>query len=94
VYRLEEADGDFTQGNFAESLSSLQIVDLIRRMSPFAFDVLLGMKLGIFGHPVVSCAPSTVWIILFLPLIRGTQREYSSKPLKHSIVKRVLVFKL
>ena len=24
---------------------------------------------------------------------RGTQREYSSKPLKHSIVKRVLVFK-
>ena len=27
-------------------------------------------------------------------LIRGTQREYSSKPLKHSIVKRILVFKL
>ena len=26
-------------------------------------------------------------------LIRGTQREYSSKPLKRSIVKRVLVFK-
>ena len=26
-------------------------------------------------------------------LYRGTQREYSSKPLKHSIVKRVLVFK-
>ena len=24
---------------------------------------------------------------------RATQREYSSKPLKHSIVKRVLVFK-
>ena len=24
---------------------------------------------------------------------RGTQREYSLKPLKHSIVKRVLVFK-
>ena len=23
----------------------------------------------------------------------GTQREYSSKPLKHSIVKRILVFK-
>ena len=23
---------------------------------------------------------------------RGTQREYSSKPLKHSIVKRILVF--
>ena len=25
--------------------------------------------------------------------IRGTQREYSSKPLKHSIVERILVFK-
>ena len=25
--------------------------------------------------------------------IWGTQREYSSKPLKHSIVKRILVFK-
>ena len=24
---------------------------------------------------------------------RGTQPEYSSKPLKHSIVKRILVFK-
>ena len=28
-----------------------------------------------------------------LRLSRGTQREYSSKPLKHSIVKRILVFK-
>ena len=27
-------------------------------------------------------------------LIRGTQREYTSDPLKHSIVKRILVFKL
>ena len=25
--------------------------------------------------------------------IRGTQREYSSKPLKHSSVERILVFK-
>ena len=24
---------------------------------------------------------------------RGTQREYSSKPLKHGILKRILVFK-
>ena len=30
---------------------------------------------------------------LFLTDIRGTQREFSSKPLKHSIVKRILVFK-
>ena len=28
-----------------------------------------------------------------LNYLRGTQREYSSKPLKHSIVKRILVFK-
>ena len=28
-----------------------------------------------------------------LDLIRGTQQERSSKPLKHSIVKRILVFK-
>ena len=28
-----------------------------------------------------------------LSLIRGTQREYSSKTLKYSIVKRILVFK-
>ena len=27
------------------------------------------------------------------PIYRGTQREYSSKPLKHSIVERILVFK-
>ena len=28
-----------------------------------------------------------------LSYIRGTQREYNSKPLKHSIVKCILVFK-
>ena len=36
---------------------------------------------------VMPC--DAVWCLV----IRGTQREYSSKPLKHSIVKRVLVFK-
>ena len=30
---------------------------------------------------------------MIMPTVRGTQREYSSKPLKHSIVKRSLVFK-
>ena len=29
----------------------------------------------------------------FVTKLRGTQREYSSKTLKHSIVKRILVFK-
>ena len=31
--------------------------------------------------------------IIYINIIRGTQREYSSKPLEHSIVKRILVFK-
>ena len=35
----------------------------------------------------------TVHVVYQLPKIKGTQREYSSKPLKHSIVKRILVFK-
>ena len=30
---------------------------------------------------------------MIMPTDSGTQREYSSKPLKHSIVKRSLVFK-
>ena len=30
------------------------------------------------------------WIGIY---VRGTQRKYSSKPLKHSIVERILVFK-
>ena len=32
-------------------------------------------------------------IIMYNTIIRGTQREYSLKPLKHSIVQRILVFK-
>ena len=32
-----------------------------------------------------------VYFILTYPF-RGTQREYSSKPIKYSIVKRILVF--
>ena len=32
-----------------------------------------------------------LWV--FLPFSRGTQLEYSSKPVKHSIVERILVFK-
>jgi len=35
----------------------------------------------------------TVMQHLFGGQNRGTQREFSSKPLKHSIVKRILVFK-
>ena len=32
-------------------------------------------------------------ILRHFEIDRGTQREYSSKPLKHSIVKSILVFK-
>ena len=32
-------------------------------------------------------------IIMYNTIIRGTQREYSLKPLKYSIVQRILVFK-
>ena len=32
-------------------------------------------------------------ILTYTVVDGGTQREYSSKPLKHSIVKRILVFK-
>ena len=41
-------------------------------------------------------ATLSLWKKLFLRESagnRGTQREYSSKPLKHRIVKRILVFK-
>ena len=33
------------------------------------------------------------WFTWHVISITGSQREYSSKPLKHSIVKRILVFK-
>ena len=33
-----------------------------------------------------------VYVQWILPTVRGTQREYSSKTLKRSIVKRILVF--
>ena len=39
-----------------------------------------------WNHFIVS-------VDFLIHLDRGTQREYSSKPLKHSIVKRILVFK-
>ena len=32
-------------------------------------------------------------VVRWSALFRGTQREYSSKPLKRSTVKRILVFK-
>ena len=40
-----------------------------------------------------SFAQAVLVLALLISCFRGTQREDSSKPLKHSIVKRILVFK-
>ena len=47
-------------------------------------DVDVLARTFIWGRSVFSM----LWII-----DRGTRREYSSKPLKHSVVERILVFK-
>ena len=46
-------------------------------------------------HVLVFKVGRKTYVLLsrFRCYFRGTQREYSSKPLKHSIVKRILVFK-
>ena len=40
-----------------------------------------------------QCFQVSIYFHPLHPWLRGTQREYSSKPLKHSIVKLILVFK-
>ena len=57
-------------------------------------------KAYVFSQDVVEYGSSWQFVpcyhIRYLklsPTGRGTQREYSSKPLKHCIVKRILVFK-
>ena len=39
------------------------------------------------------CCDSDIEPDQYKSFVRGTQQEYSSKALKHSIVKRILVFK-
>ena len=41
----------------------------------------------------LKCISSVQFSVLLQTIFRGTQREYSSKALKHSIVERILVFK-
>ena len=50
----------------------------------FKYRAFLGVS-DVSSLLVSSCV--VVWVV------RGTQREYSSKPLKHTIVERILVFK-
>ena len=45
-----------------------------------------------FFFSFLFCSVVAVVFVLCV-CVRGTQREYNSKPLKHSFVKRVLVFK-
>ena len=59
---------------------------------------LNGVTTQSLNHPIPAKETTEQRLQLVLTtesssLIRGTQREYSSKPLKHSIVKRILVFK-
>ena len=51
------------------------------------------VKERLFAWAVFDITSKTYKIIISLVLTGGTQREYSSKPLKHIIVKRILVFK-
>ena len=53
---------------------------------PRAPETLMGIRLPV-GNP------DNFFLLQTRIELRGTQREYSSKPLKHSIVKRILVFK-
>ena len=41
----------------------------------------------------LSSQPTRAYVKHLHMLFRGTQREYSSKPLKYSIVERILLFK-
>ena len=47
----------------------------------------------IIGHYILKSLNDLLVSFEFRNLFRGTQREYSSTPLKHSIVKHILVFK-
>ena len=69
-------------------LSSLTLRRVI-----FAVNGLLGAPFANFVQKRASYSTFTYVPKSMLLCSWGTQREYSSKPLKHSIVKRVLVFK-
>ena len=57
-------------------------------------DVQIGGKVIKIQQRLGNGAFGVVYSRRLASQLRGTQREYSSKPVKHSIVKRILVFKL
>ena len=63
---------------------------LCNYVSRYVNEIIIGIKIVDLVYSGLS--PSGKPLVLETKL-RGTQREYSSKPLKHSIVKRILVFK-
>ena len=60
------------------------------RLDYFAHKFGLGLSTT---RSLLLSALGTALTDMISPVYRGTQREDSSKPLKHSIVKRILVFK-
>ena len=69
-------------------MQSLFIQELTLRRELFFYVIQILQSLE--NRPSLRFSRTRDWKI---ENIRGTQREYSSKPLKHSIVKRILVFK-
>ena len=74
-------------------LHELNLISRRRRLA-----VIPGLDARDFSCAVLRfCGFFQVFIVTLrkrhVPNVRGTQREYSSKPLKHSIFKRILVFK-
>ena len=65
---------------------ALPLVNYIKQMFPPSIRTFLSV------NDVTVCLMATPPRAITVS-VRGTQREYSSKPLKHSIVKRILVFK-
>ena len=62
-------------------------------LETIAVQLLLVFGLTLLSTGFVLSEPVDRSRVKVIPFFRGTQREYSSKPLKHSIFERILVFK-
>ena len=78
-----------TRAIAARDKVQLQARNLDRSVFRMTMQMVLGLLPTLYTHPwtvFLSATPR-------MASVRGTQRQYSSKPLKNSIVKRALVFK-